>query len=326
MPSPLLPLIDKLNGRRVLCVGDVMLDHFVYGTASRLSPEAPVPVLHAKERVITLGGHGNMVNNLAVMGGKVELVSVMGDDEGGRDLNAEIAKNPNINSHMVVDPDRPTIVKTRFVCGQQLLRVDWEKTNPLPPDIRKEVLARIEKILPTVDIVVMSDYLKGVLKEGVAREVINMATKAGKKILIDPKGADFSAYRGATFLTPNRKALADLVDFEINTPADAEKAARKIIGDNDLGGLLVKLDKDGIGVVCKDSEMLFFKSKADKVVEVSGAGDTVLAAFALSLAAELPLEQATEIASVAGGIVVGKPGTATVSTNELIAYLQSAGQ
>lgn len=318
MTTPLLALVDQLANHRVLVVGDVMLDRFVYGQVERISPEAPIPIMRIQRESVTLGGAGNVVRNLVALGGQVDLVGLIGQDQAGYDIGNILATFPSITSYLLTDPSRPTTLKTRYVAeSQQLLRADHEVVKTVTPDIEEQILLRVRSALDGCSIVILSDYAKGVLSSRVVAETIKLAKDKGARVLIDPKGRDFRHYRGAYLLTPNRKELSEVAGIAIRTVEDAEKAARDLIAAHDLGGVLSKLSSDGVCLVMKGQPAVHFKATAREVFDVSGAGDTVLATLALSLAGGLSDPEAAELANLAGSIVVGKIGTATVSREEL---------
>ncbi len=318
MTAHLLPLLDKLSGHRVLCVGDVMLDRYVYGQVERISPEAPIPVLRIQREAVTMGGAGNVVRNIVSLGGQVDLIGVTGADAAGYDLARQITELPQIASYLLTDSSRPTTLKTRFVAdGQQLLRADHEVARPVSSDMEDQILLRVKGALDDCKVVILSDYAKGVLTPRVVSEIIRMAKAGGARVLIDPKGRDFSRYDGATLLTPNRRELADAAGFAIRDVDDAERAARKLIAAHRLDGVLAKLGSDGVCLIMKDRTPLHVRASAREVFDVSGAGDTVVAALALALAGDLSPAEGAELANIAGSIVVGKIGTATVTREEL---------
>lgn len=318
MTSSLLPLIGRLAGHRVLCVGDVMLDRYVYGLVERVSPEAPIPVLREQRESVALGGAGNVVRNVIALGGLVDLVGVAGPDQAGYDIANQISDLPQISSYVLTDGARPTTLKTRFVAnGQQLLRVDHETSEPLSSDMEQQVLQRMENAIQECSIVVLSDYAKGVLTPLVIRDAIALAKRKGVRVLVDPKGRDFARYAGASILTPNRRELSEATGSAIATPEDAEKAARKLIASLKVEGVLAKLGGDGVCLVMDGQPALHDRATAREVFDVSGAGDTVVATLALALAGGIAPDDSARIANIAGAVVVGKIGTATVAREEL---------
>lgn len=318
MYTHLHPQLEKLVGHRVLCVGDVMLDRFVYGQVERISPEAPIPVLRIQRESIALGGSGNVVRNLVSLGGHVDMVGVVGHDQAGYEVAEQISSLAQVVSYMITDNARPTTIKTRFVAdGQQLLRADHEVAAPLSPAIEQQTLMRVNSAIDGCDVIILSDYAKGVLTNKLVAEIIRLGKAKNKPVLIDPKGRDFSRYQGAFMLTPNRKELHEATGLAIKTIDDAETAARQLIKEHDLHAVLAKLGGDGVCLVVKDLPRQHFRATAREVYDVSGAGDTVVATMALAMSGGLLLADSAALANVAGSVVVGKIGTATVTRDDL---------
>ena len=316
--SDLASRLDSFIQNRVLCVGDLMLDRYIYGLVDRISPEAPIPVLHTRRETATLGGAGNVVRNIAALGGTVEVIGVIGQDQAGADIIIAFAEQPNVRTRLITDVARPTTQKTRYVAnGQQLLRADREDPRPVSSAIEQQIIQDVTAALRDSKVVILSDYAKGVLTQNVVNEIIRLARAAGKIIIVDPKGRDFGRYQGATYLTPNRKELAEAAGRPVTSVTEAEEIARDFIRDRGIDNILVKLGADGVCLVCKDKPALHLHTKAREVFDVSGAGDTVAATLALALASDFSPEDAAELANIAGSIVVGKIGTASVSRDEI---------
>lgn len=322
MFAHLIPLVEKLAGHRVLCVGDVMLDRYVYGQVERISPEAPIPVLHTQREAVTLGGAGNVVRNIVSLGGTVDLVGIIGQDQAGYDLAKQITELPQVTSYLLTDNSRPTTLKTRFVAdGQQLLRADLEINQAISVDMEDQTLQRVKGALDAASIIILSDYAKGVLTNRVVAEIIKMAKEKKKKILIDPKGRDFARYRGAYMLTPNRREIAEATGLPVRSVEDAEKAAKQLIDTHQIESVLAKLGSDGICLLQKGEKPQHYRASAREVFDVSGAGDTVVATMALALAGGVAPGDGAALANVAGSIVVGKIGTAVCTRAELVREL-----
>lgn len=308
---------------RVLCIGDVMLDRFIYGSIDRISPEAPIPVLLEEREKHMLGGAGNVVANIAMLGAKAMLVATVGSDDAGTEIQ-NLLKNMDIQSGMVVSPDRFTTVKTRFICGmQQVLRVDREKTIPVSTVTEDKIIKLITESVPQSGAVILSDYKKGLLTDKVVSAAIECARQHGKPVIVDPKGTDFSRYRGATVITPNRKELETATGMKAGTDDEVRAAALKLIMNCGIETVLATRGKDGMSIITKDAEPVHIPAQVREIFDVSGAGDTVVATFAASLAAGLPVRNAALLANVAAGIVVGKPGTATARLDEIRAALEA---
>ncbi len=322
MKSDLIPLVEKLANHRVLCVGDVMLDRYIYGQVERISPEAPIPVLRIQREAVTLGGAGNVVRNIVSLGGQVDLVGVVGNDQAGYDIGGQFSGLPQIEPSLLTDNSRPTTLKTRYVAdGQQLLRADYEVVQPVSADIEDQILLRVRGSLDSCKVIILSDYAKGVLTPRVVAEIIKAAKAKGCQVLIDPKGRDFTRYLGASLLTPNRRELAEATGMPIKDVADAERAAKKLIDMHQLEGVLAKMGADGVCLVLKNQPPQHFRASAREVFDVSGAGDTVVATLALGVAGGLSMAESAALANIAGAIVVGKIGTAAVTREELLREL-----
>jgi len=318
--------VSKFSALTVLVAGDFMLDRFVHGKVNRVSPEAPIPVLSHGRDDVMLGGAGNVVANVAALGGRAVPVTVIGDDEAGAQLRRLFDARHIGHDRIVSSAARSTTRKTRFVAQQQqLLRFDEEVVSPLTAADRAAVLAAFEAELPRADIVVLSDYGKGALSGGVAAELIALCRAAGKPVLVDPKGKDYGIYRGATAVTPNRKELGEATGLTTGSDAEVEAAGRLLRESCALDFVLATRSEEGMSVV-EAGRTLHLPTKARAVFDVSGAGDTVIATFALALAAGCATGMAAEIANAAAGIVVGKPGTAQTDPDELLGSLAAAGR
>jgi D-beta-D-heptose 7-phosphate kinase/D-beta-D-heptose 1-phosphate adenosyltransferase len=312
--------LQGIGQQTILCVGDLMLDDFVYGEVGRISPEAPAPVLAVKRNEVAIGGAGNVARNVASLGARCIFVGLVGDDEAGREVIARLQADPLIEPSLVVDRTRPTTRKVRFVSehfSTHLLRADWEQAGPVDADREGELLARALAALPRVGAVVLSDYAKGALTPRLLREIIAAANKAGTPVIVDPKAADYSVYRGATVLKPNRKELGDTMRVSVASDDDVVAAAGKLNADLGTQAVLVSLSDDGLVLVPASGAPIRVPAYPVKVKDASGAGDTVVAALAVMLAARADFEVAVRVANAAGAIVVGKRGTATVSADEL---------
>ncbi|MFA4995106.1 MAG: D-glycero-beta-D-manno-heptose-7-phosphate kinase [Bdellovibrionales bacterium] len=316
--SKLAIRLNQLAGHRILCIGDLMLDRYVYGQVDRISPEAPIPVLHEHRLTASLGGAGNVVRNIAALGGRVDVIGVIGSDQDGKDLIKEFKKLSGVTANLITDCSRPTTQKTRFIAGsQQLLRVDRENAKPITGDIEEKIMAKLPTAIKNAKAVILSDYVKGVLTPKIIAETIRLARKEKKTVIVDPKGRNFGRYKGASYLTPNRKELSEAVGSPITNVAEAETAARFLIRDFGIGAVLVKLGAEGVCLVQKNKPALHLHTKAREVFDVSGAGDTVIATLTLALTGGFDPAEAAELANIAGSIVVGKVGTASVTRDEI---------
>jgi rfaE bifunctional protein kinase chain/domain len=308
--------LADLSSARLLVVGDVMLDRYWFGDVSRISPEAPVPVVKVERTEDRPGGAANVARNAVALGAQVSLLSVVGDDEPGTTLT-RLIEGGGIRAGLHVDPAISTTVKLRVIGRQQqLLRIDFE-TAPSHEVLRAK-LAEFESRLPDCDVVVLSDYGKGGLAH--IGEMIRMARDAGKKILVDPKGDDYSKYAGATIITPNRAELREVVG-RWKDDAELQKKAEALRSELGLEALLVTRSEEGMSLFHAGG-MVHEKAVAREVFDVSGAGDTVIATLAVMLAHGSDWAEAIHVANVAAGVVVGKLGTAVVTRDELDAALQ----
>jgi D-beta-D-heptose 7-phosphate kinase/D-beta-D-heptose 1-phosphate adenosyltransferase len=311
--------------KTILCIGDLMLDDFVYGDVSRISPEAPAPVIRVSREDVIVGGAGNVARNVASLGAKCLFVGVIGDDVAGTILREELNRSGRaIKSHLLVDRSRPTTRKLRFVSehhSTHLLRADWELTQPLDAKTEAGLIKRALALLPKASAVVLSDYAKGVLTPKVIRTVIDRAKKLGKPVVIDPKGSDFSIYHGATVITPNRKELAEATHRRVDTGNDIAAAAKMLAGTVGCKAVLVTLSEEGMLLYTRATGAVHVPAFSVRVRDVSGAGDTVAAVLAVMLSLDADYESAMRAANAAAAVVIGKSGTATVSTAELRARI-----
>jgi len=312
-------LVERLPNARVLCVGDVMLDRFVTGSVERISPEAPVPVLHVEREASMLGGVGNVARNIAALGGNAEVVAVVGNDGAGKDVKDLFADAPSLRVHLVTEAGRKTGIKTRYIGGaQQLLRADRETIGPLSPKTEEKIVATAKKAIKGCSVVVLSDYGKGVLSPGVIGQVIDLAHKAGLPVIVDPKGRDFWRYQGADVITPNRHELGDAVGHPTLGESEIIDAAKSLIVDDDFGAVLVTRSQDGMTLVTADGTVDHLPAEAREVFDVSGAGDTVVAALAAARGAGARWVEAAALANIAAGIAVGKVGTAVALADDVL--------
>ena len=310
----------KFSRATVLCVGDVMLDHFVYGQVERISPESPIPILHQQHQFSMLGGAGNVIRNITALGGHVVFVSVLGHDHAGHVVEQQLQSLNTVQAHLFKENNRQTIQKTRFIAqGQQLLRVDEEAILPVAPQIEAEIINCVEHFLPTCQAVILSDYHKGLFNKNLSLNLIQRIRlqAAHIPIIVDPKGRHYQRYQGATILTPNLKELSEVIGHPLNTQPQIVQESRRLKGELNIESLLVTQGSQGMTLIEKDAEPCSFAAKAREVYDVSGAGDTVVATLALALATDYSLKEGCYLANEAAGIVVGKVGTATITQTEL---------
>jgi D-beta-D-heptose 7-phosphate kinase/D-beta-D-heptose 1-phosphate adenosyltransferase len=313
--------LKRIAQQTVLCIGDLMLDDFVYGEVSRISPEAPTPVLAVRHSEIGIGGAGNVARNIAALGARCIFVALIGNDEAGLILSDALGKNSSgIVPDLVVDRTRQTTRKVRFVSehhSTHLMRADWETAAPASAQSEAELIAYAEAALPQVGAVVLSDYAKGVLTPRVISAVIEAARRLGKPVIVDPKGHDYTLYRGATLITPNVRELAAAVHRPVGSEAEVANAAAELAQMLRCEAVLVTRSEAGMTLHVEGEAPVHVPAYPVKVRDVSGAGDTVAAMMAVLLAMQTPCEAAMRAANAAAAVVVGKRGTATVSLAEL---------
>ncbi|QQG37334.1 MAG: bifunctional heptose 7-phosphate kinase/heptose 1-phosphate adenyltransferase [Micavibrio aeruginosavorus] len=306
----------SLDRACVLVIGDLMLDHYVYGEVRRLAPEGPVPVLAVTREDFILGGAGSVVANLAGLGVKTRLLGVVAADDAGARVRAALKSQGVDDAFLIEADDRPTIVKRRFVTGEQmLLRADYERVAALDAVTEGDLLKRIPAVLKGCGAVVISDYGKGMLTASVLASVMEASRQEGVPVLVDPKGTDFSIYRGATLITPNAQELSAATRLPTNTDEDIIGAAQILRQTTGIGVVVAKRSEKGMSVI-SDQPPLHFRTATRRVAGVAGAGDTVIATLAALLAEGAPLPVAAELANRAAGLVVQKPGTTPITQDE----------
>ncbi len=308
----------------VLVVGDAMLDRYVYGEVTRVSPEAPVPILTVTREIAMPGGAGNVVRNLVALDAAAAFVSVVGDDQAGSDLTGLIGGQQRVEPWLLVQGGRTTTLKTRYIAqGQHLIRADREETVALPEKLSERLVRIALDAMAATSITILSDYRKGVLSTDVAQALIKGAKSLGRRVIVDPKGRDYSRYQGADIVTPNRKELAEATGLSVDSEPSIVAAAQVLIARHGFGAVLVTRAEDGMSLITAD-RIMHFPGEAREVFDVSGAGDTVVATLAAALAVDVPLFDAARLANIAGGIVVGKTGTAVARPADFYAHLAPA--
>lgn len=314
-------VLDQFSRKRVLVVGDIMLDRFVYGHVLRISPEAPAPVIETAGPLDVVGGSGNVARNIVSLGAACEIVAVVGRDEAAQSIRNHLKAIKVSTAGLVEVEGRVTTVKTRFVAylhNTHLLRADTEETTLVGEKVEDAIIAAVQSRIGTVDAVILSDYAKGVLTPRVVAAAIVAAQRARKPVVVDPKGLDYARYRGATALTPNVGELAQALGRPVkNDEAAVKAAARAVAQQIECESVLVTRGERGALIVSRDGEAASFDATARRVVDVSGAGDTVVAGFALALVSEAGIRNAARLANVAAGVVVAKKGTSQATANEL---------
>ncbi|MBN1140561.1 MAG: bifunctional D-glycero-beta-D-manno-heptose-7-phosphate kinase/D-glycero-beta-D-manno-heptose 1-phosphate adenylyltransferase HldE [Deltaproteobacteria bacterium] len=311
--------LERVAQVRILVVGDLMIDEYLWGCAERISPEAPVPVVDVVKEDLRPGGAGNVINNLRTLGCFVQVLSVIGGDSDGERLVAMLGGERVLVEGVAVDPQRLTSRKTRILAGhQQMMRIDREQRRDISPEMEKRLAALFCDQLPDCHGVVISDYGKGVLTPGLLAEMIRLARDRKVPLLVDPKGRDFDRYRGAAVLTPNRKELLQAADLSPMTDANLRLAGHRLVRSLGLEALVLTRSEEGMTLFFRDGSERDLPTQAREVFDVSGAGDTVLAFLGAAMAAGLELAEAAWLANLAAGIAVGKVGTSTVAPAELL--------
>lgn len=319
--------LEQLKKVKVLCLGDVMLDRYLHSDVVRISPEGPVPVARVVRSDNIAGGVANVARNVAALGAQATVCGVIGEDAAGRDLEFVLAEDGGIDTRFLVTTERPTTEKIRYVAqGQQLLRADREDVRSLTVLQEQEIMQILDSSLQDYDVLVLSDYAKGLLTPSVISHAIHLAKQRNIPVVVDPKSADFSRYAGATVITPNTKETRDATGIDPVDDARAVKAGQKILTLGKVKAVLVTRAEQGMSLIEHDAPAIHIRATAREVYDVVGAGDTVVATLAICLGAGLPLTEAARLANMAAGIVVQKSGTATVSVLELLDAIQHEDQ
>ncbi len=315
-------ILDNSTQPNILVIGDLMVDHYLWGSCDRISPEAPVPIIDIKSESSVLGGAGNVINNLLSLGSQVGVLSVVGDDEVAEEVRYLIDAT-EAKSYLILQKGRSTSKKSRIMASKsQIVRYDHESRNNVSFDSADKLYAKLQQIINAYDIILLSDYGKGVLTKHVTKQVISLANKFGKKVIVDPKGTDYTKYKGAYFLTPNKKEAELATGIKIESDDTLRSALDTLQKTAKLDLSLITLSEDGISVL-KDNEVTIKPTVAREVYDVTGAGDTVLASLGYALSKDVDIYTALEFANLAAGVVVGKLGSATVTLDEIEEYKAS---
>jgi D-beta-D-heptose 7-phosphate kinase/D-beta-D-heptose 1-phosphate adenosyltransferase len=328
MKSQLMQYVPRFSGAKILVIGDIIVDHFIWGTVSRISPEAPVPVVNVTREEMLLGGGANVLHNIFSLGGEAVLCGIIGNDEMGGRLR-QLLVDLGASSSGLIQGKRPTTVKTRVVAqGQQVVRFDREHTGAPAEQTISSMLAFIDDCLADFDVVIISDYYKGVISQPLMRHLLHrvqvVKQETGRRIpvVVDPKPEQPSRFIGATLLTPNHLEAEKMSGVRITTEQELIAAAEILQNKFSCEAVLITRGEAGMSLLEKDKDVVTIPTMAREVFDVTGAGDTVIATLALGLAAGASFVEAAMLANVAAGIVVGKIGTATVSSAEILAELQ----
>ena len=310
----------KLNKKpNILVIGDLMIDHYLWGSCDRISPEAPVQVVNVKKESSVLGGAGNVINNLVTLGSVVDVISVIGNDSVANELKSLLEKIDVPTSNLVVENNRKTSKKSRLIASQQqVLRYDMESIDDINENSHKQIIQTLETNIDKYSSIILSDYGKGVLTTNLTKEIIKIANKNNIKVLVDPKGKDYSKYKGSYTLTPNKKEAMEATNIDIKDESSLIEALKSLKTQCELEVSLITLSEQGIAIF--DDELTIKPTVAREVYDVTGAGDTVIASIAFALGNNLDIKDAIYFANLAAGVVVGKIGSATTTLDEIYEY------
>jgi D-beta-D-heptose 7-phosphate kinase/D-beta-D-heptose 1-phosphate adenosyltransferase len=306
----------------ILVIGDLMIDHYLWGSCDRISPEAPVQIVDVKKESLVLGGAGNVINNLRAMNSNVDVISVIGKDDVANELKTLLNQIEVSSEMLIVENSRKTSKKSRLIASQQqVLRYDMESVEDISQNSEKKIIEKLSINIKKYDSIILSDYGKGVLTTNLTKTIIKIANENKIKVLVDPKGKDYSKYRGAYTLTPNKKEAIEATNIEIKDNSSLELAIKQIKQSCDLEVALITLGENGIALF--DYDLKIQPTVAKEVYDVTGAGDTVIASIAFALANNLNIQEAVNFANLAAGVVVSKLGSATVTLDEIYEYESS---
>lgn len=310
-------IISSISSKKILVLGDFMLDQFIWGNVERISPEAPVPIVRVDRESFSLGGAGNVVNNVRSMGAEVVALGITGDDFAGQKIR-QLLEERGVPADTLLQSSRPTTVKTRIIAHQQqVVRVDREERSLINEPVESRIVESFGQILPQVDGVIISDYSKGTLTPSLLSAVLMAAKSEGKLVCLDPKIRHFAAYTPVTVITPNQAEASNLLGYAILTEEDLREAAQRILKLIDCQALLITRGEKGMALF-HDGKLTLVPARAREVYDVTGAGDTVIAILGLALAGGAKMIDAVTLANAAAGIVVSKVGTASVTPEELL--------
>lgn len=310
--------VDSFRGRKVLIVGDIMLDRYWFGTVNRISPEAPVPIVSKRSSALAPGGAANVAANVASLGGIPLLVGMTGGDDAGRELRGILEQHGISPEHIVTDPTRPTTVKTRIIArNQHVVRVDEEKTGFAGPALLAQVNNLVRSLLPAADLLVISDYAKGLMSPSLLDRIIRLARDHRCRVIVDPKAADYSRYNGAFLLTPNRTEVLTAARVPANQADSVGAAGARLLETMAVEAVLITQSEAGMTLFERGRDPVYFPAFARTVYDVTGAGDTVVATISLALAAGASLPVSAELANVAAGMAVEQVGTSAVTADQL---------
>ena len=316
-------IIENFKGKKILVIGDIMLDEHIWSKVSRISPESPVPVAQVASITHVPGGAANVAANISALGGIPYLIGIIGADSSGAKLLLALKRFNISTKNIIRDPSRPTILKSRIIAhNQHVVRVDREDKSPISQKITKRIVAAIKKLITEVDVVIISDYGKGTIGETVLKEAIKISRLKKKPIAVDPKSIDYSKYKRATIITPNLAEAQAASKIQITNEKDLEKAGRKLLKNLKTDHIMITRGKDGMAVFSKNQKTAYIPAIKREVYDITGAGDTVISTLSLALSAKASLLEAAHLANYAASVAVGKVGTAPVTQEELIVNIE----
>lgn len=318
-----IEILNNFKKATILVIGDLVMDHFIWGKVRRISPEAPVPVVEVNSESLMLGGAANVVNNIHLLGGKVLVCGVIGRDDMGKNLVHELRLKGIASDGVIVEDNRPTSVKTRIIAhSQQMVRFDREKKDKIGLDTMKTIVDYTKEKINSVNAIIISDYAKGVISEELVEEIIAIAKKKNKPVAVDPKVSHFDFYKYATIVTPNNDEASQASGVDIESDANLLRAGETLLNKLGTDAVLITRGEHGMSLFENNGEITHIPTIAKEVYDVSGAGDTVIGTVALAIASGASFKEAAVISNFAAGIVVGKVGTATVAPEELKSALE----
>lgn len=322
-PAELTKHIERFPDACVLVVGDIIMDEYIWGNVSRISPEAPVPVVEVVEETKMLGGAANVVSNIASLGGKTILCGVVGDDPTGSEILLRLKELGSVTDGIIVDPERPTSIKTRIIAqNQQVVRFDRESRRQISPQSIERLLGVVRELWDGIDAVVVADYGKGVVSGSLMKEMKNIVRRSNVVLGVDPKTGNFQHYKGVDVVTPNHHEAGAFCGIEIVDEESLLRAGKQMLEQLDCGSVLITQGKEGMTLFEREGDISHIPTMAKKVFDVTGAGDTVIAALCLSLASGMELKSAAMISNFAAGIVVGEVGTSSVRAEDLTKVIE----
>lgn len=312
-------LLHNAHSKRIAVIGDVMIDKYIWGSISRISPEAPVPVVEVEQESLRLGGAANVANNIASLGGKALMLGVTGDDRNGLELCRILTDQGASVDGIVKDPTRPTTVKTRVIAHEQhVVRIDSEDKKDIDAGICKQIVSILEQNMDTLDGIIIEDYNKGVITKDLIKQVIDRAARAKKIISVDPKFNNFFEYKNVTVFKPNKKETEEALGVKLKTEADILNAGALLLDRLNAGHVLMTRSEKGMSLFSRKGEPVHIPTAARSIANVSGAGDTVIATLTMMLASGATMEEASMIANYAGGVVCGEVGIVPIDPAALV--------